>query len=76
MCTVVKQVNKTQYALVILCIVFMHACSSRGLYEAIQNYQKVECRKVPQSEYDECMERVSESYDVYTQSREEATEKK
>ncbi|WP_126454755.1 hypothetical protein [Sulfuriflexus mobilis] len=63
--------NKASYILIMSSIVFMQACSSRQVYESIQLNQKLECQKLPHSEYAECMERAGENYEKYTQEREE-----
>ena len=63
-----------RHSLVLLSIVFIHACSSQHAYDMIQHNQRIQCQKVPHSEYAECMERSRESYGEYTQKREEATE--
>jgi hypothetical protein len=47
-------------------------CSSRGVYEGIQTSNRNECAMLPQSQYDECMERASVSYDDYQREREAA----
>ncbi len=47
-------------------------CSSRGAYEGIQVSNRVECSKLPPSQYDECMENANISYDEYERKRQEA----
>ena len=49
----------------------MSACSSRQAYEAMQTRERNECLKVPESQYQECMERTSQSYDEYRRERED-----
>ena len=57
-----------------LCLVFVviAGCSNRGAYEGIQASNRNECLKVPESEYDECMENASKSYNEYERERKEA----
>lgn len=68
-----REMNGAQRSLIILSVGLLHACSARQAYDAMQTYQKGECRKVPHSQYAECMERVSESYHEYIQDRKEVT---
>ncbi len=66
-----NEMNNAESLLIILLIIYIQACSSRQVYDSIQHSQKLECQKVPYSEYDECIERTNESYDNYKQKREE-----
>ena len=54
----------------------LQACTEQGVYEAIQNREKVLCEQQPPSEYQECIARASKPYDTYKRDREEAKEKK
>ena len=47
-------------------------CSNRGTYGGIQTGNRNECSKLPPSQYDECMENASKSYDEYDRERKEA----
>lgn len=68
--------NKVSYMLIMLSIVFIQSCSSEQVYESIQQNQRLECQKLPHSEYAECMERAGENYEKYTREREEVIEGK
>lgn len=46
-------------------------CSYKAVYDNIQINQRNECLKLPQAQYDECMERASKSYEEYEKEREE-----
>ncbi len=61
--------KKPRY-LSIITVLLLQACSSQQVYEAIQSNQTQECQKVPQQEYEACMERVKESYEAYLEKRE------
>jgi len=63
--------NKKYCFTILLLLISLQACSSRQAYEAMQMRERNECLKVPESQYDECMERADESYDTYKQNREE-----
>lgn len=63
-------------SLIIFVVIFSSACSSRQVYDALQNNQKFQCQQFPQPEYLDCKERVNESYDDYSRKRNEAIERK
>jgi len=54
----------------LLLVLAISACSSRQAYEAMQTRERNECLKVPESQYQECMERASQSYDEFKRARE------
>lgn len=59
--------------LITVCLVFLvlAGCSNRGIYEGIQAGNRNECLRLPPSQYDDCMERASKSYDEYDRERKE-----
>ena len=57
--------------LLILILLFIAGCSYRGAYEGIQVSNRVECSKLPPSQYDECMKNANKSYDEYERERKE-----
>lgn len=57
-----------------LLLVVLGACSSRGVYEGIQTSNRLECGRLPPSQYDECMARNDTPYDEYRREREETDE--
>jgi len=61
--------NKPIIVCILLSPVFLNACSNKQMYNALQGREKVECQKLPQSQYEECMEQVSESYESYQSKR-------
>lgn len=63
--------DKLQVFVLLLLITQLPACTNRGMYEGIQTSNRIECGKLPPSQYDECMERSSLSYDEYERQREE-----
>ena len=54
-----------------LLLPMLAACTNQQLYNGIQGHQKLECQKLPGSQYDECMKEVSEPYESYERDREE-----
>lgn len=49
----------------------MYGCSSRQMYDSMQNRQRIECEQLPPSEYDECMKGATMPYDTYKMEREQ-----
>lgn len=58
--------------LLLLSVSTVLGCSYRGSYDSIQASNRMQCRKLPPSQYDECMERFSTSYDDYERQRQES----
>jgi len=52
--------------------VMMAGCSNRQVYDAAQSSQRIQCSKLPEWQYDECMDRTGKSYDEYLREREAA----
>jgi hypothetical protein len=47
-------------------------CTKKELYESIQpKYDEAECRKLPQYEYEECINTQAKSYEDYRKERED-----
>ena len=61
--------------LVILIALLVGACSNKAVYDNFQLNNRNDCAKLPPSQYEECMERASKSYDEYERERKEALEK-
>ncbi len=55
-----------------LVLLVLVGCSNRGTYGGIQTGSRNECSILPPSQYDECMENASKSYDEYDRERKEA----
>ena len=66
-----NKMNIAGNLLIMLSIIFIQACSSRGVYDSTQYSERIKCLEAPNSEYDECMERTRESYDIYKEKRDE-----
>ncbi|GEM_PF-525433 len=52
-------------------VVLISACSNKSLYENIQANNQFACNNLANSQYDECMERSSVSYEEYEEKRTE-----
>jgi hypothetical protein len=55
-------------------IVCVAACSNRQVYDALQQNRQLECQKLPQNQYEKCMQELSEPYDEYARKRAESQE--
>lgn len=52
---------------VLLCLI--SACSKKDLYENIQSNNQFACNNLAASQYDDCMDRSSMSYEEYEEKR-------
>lgn len=55
----------------LLVLLILTGCSNRSIYENIQANNRMECSKLPPSQYDECVENANKSFDEYEREREE-----
>jgi len=53
-------------------MLIMSGCSSKQLYNAVQENRQQACLKSPPGQYDQCMAEHSQSYREYQQQREKA----
>ena len=54
-----------------LTIAVLAACTNKQVYETIQSHERLECQKiVRQTEYQECMRQINQSYEDYERERE------
>lgn len=60
-----------KYIVLIGILLLLQSCNKELAYEAVRSNQKFECQKLPPPQYDECMERLGDSYDEYNKKREE-----
>ena len=54
----------------------LSACSNQQLYTAVQERERQECARLPQVQYEECMQEIEGSYDEYAREREELKREK
>ncbi len=52
----------------IVCV--FSGCSNKEIYDNVQHNQRLECQKLPPSQYDDCMKKAEESYDEYQRKKE------
>jgi hypothetical protein len=58
----------------IITFLLLSGCSAQQIHDALQAREKQECYSAPDSEYEECMRRTSESYEEYSAKRKEVSE--
>ena len=67
----IRRESKTRLGLALVTLVLGTACSHEQVYNAVQeNRIQDECTKLPQAQYEECMEAYSQPYDEYERERE------
>jgi hypothetical protein len=57
--------------LVVVAPLLFVGCSNKAVYDNIQFNNRKECNKVPPSQYEECIDRSSKSYEEYGRERKE-----
>lgn len=62
--------------LVIAVLIYFPGCTYRGAYEGLLSSSRIECSKVPGSEYDDCLEKANRPYDEYERERKAVTGRK
>ncbi|NVK12393.1 MAG: hypothetical protein HWD83_10335 [Gammaproteobacteria bacterium] len=58
----------------VIAIVLLSSCSSEATYQGFQQSNLNDCETRPLSQYDECVEAASQSFEEYQREREEALE--
>jgi len=54
----------------VLFALLLLSCSNKQVYENIQYNQKLECQRLQQSLYKDCMEQIGPSYETYKAEKE------
>ncbi len=54
-----------------LIALLLGGCSSRDMYDAMQDQRREACRNGPPSDYEQCMGRYNIGYDQYEKERQE-----
>ncbi|MEM8561607.1 MAG: hypothetical protein AAGF57_05195 [Pseudomonadota bacterium] len=54
----------TRFGLLAL-LLLVGACTNQAWYNGIQQHQQLECSKLPGSQYEKCMQEVSQPYAEY-----------
>jgi len=50
---------------IVLFALSLQSCSNKQVYENIQYNKKLECQRLQQPQYEDCMEQIGPSYEVY-----------
>jgi hypothetical protein len=53
-------------------MILAQGCNNRGSYEAIKMRNEIECRKLPPSEYQDCVKALETDFNQYKHQREQA----
>ena len=62
--------SRKNIAFVAFFLIAISGCTNKQIYEATQpKYNEAECMKLPQSQYNECMQRDAETYEEYERER-------
>ena len=70
-----KEDNFSRLLLVtVVLIMTLSACSKQNWYQGAQSAKEADCMKEPVSEYEDCMQQSSESYNEYNKNREALSE--
>jgi uncharacterized lipoprotein NlpE involved in copper resistance len=68
-------VKRTIISLVILTNIIV-GCSNEQVYTAVQSNRRLECQKLPQGQYEECMKQYDQPYGAYAKDRDEVLKDK
>jgi hypothetical protein len=47
----------------------LSACTNKGVYEGLKQRNELECRQVPDAEYEDCMRSIQKDYETYQEER-------
>ena len=66
--------TKPLVVVVVAAVSLVSACSNQQLYDTVQHNNEIECSKLPQAQYEECMAEIDQPYDEYERERQELSE--
>jgi hypothetical protein len=61
---------------IFILLMVLTSCSTQNWYAGAQSAQTAHCMKVPVSEYEDCINQSTESYDEYSKNREQLLKEK
>jgi hypothetical protein len=68
--------NNKYFALLISSTLLITGCTGKQLYNSMQpKYNEAECRKLPDREYKECINKKNMSYEEYEKERQKIIKK-
>lgn len=59
---------------IFISFIALAACSSKDVYDAVQENRRTECQKLPDREQQQCLQDHQMSYEAYKRLREESSE--
>ena len=63
-------ISKPLYITITLLAITLTACTKQAWYQGAQSAKEAHCLKEPVSEYEDCMQQSSETYEEYKKNRE------
>ncbi|GAB5414200.1 MAG: hypothetical protein Cons2KO_18030 [Congregibacter sp.] len=60
--------------LVVAASLSLWGCSNEQIYDTIQHNNELECSKLPQGQYEDCMAQIDQPYEEYERELEEVGE--
>jgi hypothetical protein len=72
-----NSMSKVTLVIAVFFLVAASGCSNKEIYNAIQpKYNEAECMELPRSQYDECINRGTETYEEYEKEQSESMKPK
>ena len=65
-----KMIGFTAMAAMSAGLLMNAGCSAKGSYESVQYTNRMDCAKLPQPQYEECMQNNNMDYEEYKRERE------
>lgn len=56
---------------IMISLAVLAGCSSKAVYDNVQLNNRTDCNRVPQPQYEECIERTDKSFEEYERERKE-----
>jgi hypothetical protein len=56
-------------SLILMLALALQGCSNQQIYTAVQENRRLECSKLPQNQYEQCMSEYDTPYDEYDRER-------
>lgn len=67
--------HRSIFVLLACSIILSQGCTNRATYDAMKRRNEVECRRLPPSEYEDCMSTLETNFDHYKNQREDVIKK-
>lgn len=64
-------IRRIRFVILISCLLSVFGCSQRQLYNAAQQNRQQSCEKLPPDEREACLAQYQQSYDDYSEQRQQ-----